>query len=303
MSPRPISRRWGRRLGLSAAGLVLLVGLMGVGLPGALAYLTLHPFTQSTGQTPADYGWAFEEVQFVAADGVTLRGWYLPGRNGATVILVHGFARDRSELLPEADWLLEHGYSALLFDLRAHGASDGAQASLGYREGLDVAAALDFVLSRSPEERIGLLGYSMGAVAAMRAVATSQQGQSAVGGLVLVSPFADPRQTLDRRLGGLRFLAPEVIWWGERLSGIHLDDLRPLDDVAGVAPCPVLIMQAGADAVVPLDSGERLYQAAGQPKELWSIPGVGHVDFRQALPQAYRERLLDFFERHVLENE
>jgi alpha-beta hydrolase superfamily lysophospholipase len=289
-------------LGLSAAALVLLAGAVGTGLPGVLAYLTLHPFTQSTGQTPADYGWAFEEVHFVAADGVTLRGWYLPGRNGATVILVHGFARDRSELLPEASWLLERGYGALLFDLRAHGASGGAHVSLGYLEALDVVAAVDFVSSQSPEERVGLLGYSMGAVAAMRAVAVNQLTRAAVNGLVLVSPFADPRQTLDRRLRGLRFLAPGVIWWGEHLSGIRLDDLRPLDDVADLTPCPILIMQAGADAVVPLDSGERLYQAASQPKELWSVPGVGHVDFRQALPQAYRERLLVFFERYLLED-
>jgi fermentation-respiration switch protein FrsA (DUF1100 family) len=217
----------------------------------------------------------------------------LPGRNGATVIFGHGFTRDRSELLPKAGWLIEQGYGALLFDFRAQGASDGAHIGLGYLEALDVQAAVDFVLGRSPQERVGVLGYSMGSVAVVRAAATDPRIRVAIA----VSLFAATRDLASQRLQSFLFLAPLVVWWSARMTGLHPDD------VAALPPRPILIMQAGADEMVPRDSGWRLYEAASEPKELWAVPGVAHVDFRQALPEAYKRRVISFFDQHLLLSE
>lgn len=277
-----------------------LVPAIGVGLVGGtwlMAYIVLHPPTLSNGETPAEVpGLVYHEVSFGTADGLTLRGWHIPSRNGATVILIHGFARDRGELLPEGLWLAERGFGALLYDSRAQGTSDGACISLGYRERLDVRAAVDFVRERSPEERIGVMGYSMGAVAAIEAAAEDERIQA----VVAVSPFATLRETVDYKLRGVRPLIPLVVWWGERMTGLRLEDLRPIDHVAALAPRPILIMEAGADEVLAPGSGRRLYAAAGEPKELWVVEGVQHVDFRQAMPEAYRRRVIGFFERTLV---
>jgi fermentation-respiration switch protein FrsA (DUF1100 family) len=289
-------RYWLRLTRFAVVAFVVLAGLGLLGFSWWIAYWYLHPRTLTTGETPADYGLAYQEISFATADGLTLRGWHLPGYNGATVILCHGFARDRSELLPEASWLVEQGFGALLFDLRAQGASDGDHISLGYLESLDVRAAADFILSRSPQERIGVLGYSMGAVAAIRAAAADVR----IEAVIAVSPFATMRDLVNRGLKNVRLLAPLVVWWGERMTGLHPEDLRPVDDVAAISPRSILIMQAEADEIVPRDGGRRLYEAAGEPKELWSVPGVQHVDFRQAVPEAYRRRVVEFFERHLL---
>lgn len=279
--------------------LMPIIGLLGLGLfcgTSVVAYVVLHPPTLTTGGTPLDPpALAYTDVNFTTADGLVLRGWHLPGENGATVILVHGFARDRGELLPEARWLVEQGYSALLFDSRAQGASDGAYISLGHLERLDIRAAVDFALERSPNERIGVMGYSMGAVAAIQAAAEDPRIQA----VVAVSPFATLREAVNYRLARLRPLAPLIIWWGERMTGLRLDDLRPVDVVATLSPRPLLIMQAGDDMMVPPQSGQRLYTAAAMPRELWSVPGVAHVDFRQAVPEAYKQRFIDFFERYL----
>jgi fermentation-respiration switch protein FrsA (DUF1100 family) len=284
-------------LGLVAVALLAVLALLG--LSWLLAYWYLHPLTRTTGHTPANLDLVYEEIEFVTVDGLTLRGWYIPGWNGATVIFCHGFARDRSELLPEAGWLLKEGYGALLFDFRAQGASGGAHIGLGYLEALDVQAAVDFVSSRSPQERVGVLGYSMGAMAAIRAAATDTR----IGAVIAVSPFASTRDLANQRLRGVPFLAPLVVWWSERMTGLRPDDLRPLDDVAVLSPRPILILQAGADEMVPRDSGQRLYEAAGEPKELWSAPGVAHVDFRQASPETYKQRVTGFFDQHLLLSE
>jgi fermentation-respiration switch protein FrsA (DUF1100 family) len=107
------------------------------------------------------------------------------------------------------------------------------------------------------------------------------------------------RDTMELRLRPFQFLAPLTIWWGERMTGLRLDDLRPVEAIASVSPRPILIMQAGDDQVVPPNSGQKLYSAAGRPKDLWLAPGVEHVNFRESLPEAYRERIIGFFERYL----
>lgn len=288
-------RHWWIRL--SGLTVVPAIGLGLMGGTWALAYLGLHPPTLATGETPADSpALSYQEIAFTTADGPVLRGWYLPGTNGATVILVHGFARDRSELLPEARWLVEQGYSALLFDSRAQGLSDGAHISLGYLEAMDVRAAVDFIKGKSPQERIGAMGYSMGGVAALKAAAEDLRIQA----VIAISPFATLRETVNHRLKHMRPLASLIAWWGERMTGLRLDDLRPVEFVGALSPRPILIMHAGNDEMIPSDSGHRLYQAAREPKELWSVPGVAHVDFRQAVPIEYKRRLIGFFQRYLM---
>jgi len=298
---KPINKLRNRHQRVYRLSLTLMpiIGLLGLGLfagTGVVAYVVLHPPTLTSGGTPLDPpALAYTDVSFTTADDLLLWGWHLPGKNGATVILVHGFARDRSELLPEARWLVEQGYSALLFDSRAQGASDGAYISLGHLERLDIRAAVDFVLEQSPDERIGVMGYSMGAVAAIQAAAEDPR----IRAVVAVSPFATLREAVNHRLAHLRPLAPLIAWWGERMTGLRLDDLRPVDRVAAISPRPLLIMQADDDKMVPPESGQRLYRAAAMPKELWSAPGVAHVDFRQAVPEAYKRRIIDFFQRYL----
>jgi fermentation-respiration switch protein FrsA (DUF1100 family) len=274
--------------------------LIGVGLTSGLwvvAYLTLHPRTQSTGQTPADpYGMAYREISFKTSDGLILRGWYIPGQNGATVVLVHGYARDRTELLPEARMLVNLGYGVLLFDTRAQGASDGAHIGLGYLETLDVRAAVDFALAQSPQTQIGVIGYSIGAVAALQAAAEDTR----IRAVIAVSPFASLRDTVRHRFRKIQPPASILVWWGERMTGLDVDDLRPVDVVARIAPRPILIMQGEEDQMVPACSGQRLFAAALEPKELWSVPGVAHVDFRQAIPDEYQRKVIGFFEQVLI---
>jgi len=61
----------------------------------------------------------------------------------------------------------------------------------------------------------------------------------------------------------------------------------------------VFILQGGADVVISKASGERLYQAAGEPKELWFEPKVGHASFDGALPGEYERRVTAFFDKYL----
>src|SRR4029450_12532992 len=50
-------------------------------------------------ETPADYQLAFDDVRVKTSDGLNLVGWYLPSKNGAALIVQHGYKDSRDLML------------------------------------------------------------------------------------------------------------------------------------------------------------------------------------------------------------
>ena len=72
---------------------------------------------------------------------MALSGWYVPSRNGAAVVLLHGAGSTRSAVLPHAVVLADDGFGVLLYDARGHGRSQGRAMDFGWYGDLGVAAA------------------------------------------------------------------------------------------------------------------------------------------------------------------
>jgi fermentation-respiration switch protein FrsA (DUF1100 family) len=83
-------------------------------------------------------------------------------------------------------------------------------------------------------------------------------------------------------------------------TGIRLDAVDPLADIARISPRPVYIVQGKADMVAPPDAGEKLFNAAHEPRFLWEKENVSHMQMYLDNPRRYQRRLVDFFERHLL---
>jgi fermentation-respiration switch protein FrsA (DUF1100 family) len=284
--------------------LVVVATLAAVGLVVGVSWWQvdafLHPHRQRPAETPASRGLAYRDVTFRASDGVVLRGWYLPSQNGAAVIVGHGIGGHRA--LDPAQVLARHGYGVLIFDWRAHGESDGDLCTFGYYEVRDVAGALAW-LQAQPEvcpERVGMLGESMGAVVAIRAAARMADLQAVVAD----SPYPSLEEAVrsvwrDTGLPAFPFV-PLQIAFGEWQTGHRLEDMEPLADVAAISPRPLLILAGGRDPVIGPDAGQRYYAAAGEPKELWFDPELGHVAFLKAYPGEYERRVVAFFDAALL---
>jgi alpha-beta hydrolase superfamily lysophospholipase len=289
--------RYWRNLGcflLALAGFT--VGGLVVGVSWWQAEAFLYPRRHLPAETPADRGLDYRNVAFRATDGLTLRGWYLPSQNGAAVIVGHGIGGHRA--LEPAEMLARHGYGVLAFDWRAHGESDGDLCTFGYHEVRDVAGALAW-LQQQPDvdpQRIGMLGESMGAVIAIRAASRLPELQA----VVAQSPYVDlgeGARNVWRGTGLPAFpFVPLQIALGEWRTGLDLDDLQPLDDVTAISPRPILILAGGQDPITGPDAGQRYYAAAGEPKELWFEPELGHLAFSEVYPDEYERRVVGFFD-------
>lgn len=256
----------------------------------------LSPARLPVEQTPADFGMTdYEDVSLTTADGLTLRGWYIPSRNGAAIIVAHGHANNRTQLLDEARILSAAGYGVLLLDWRAHGESDGDHTTFGADEQLDVDAALDFLTSRPDvnPQRIGGLGFSMGAVTLAMGAARDERLQA----VILEAGAATFRDTLRwwaRPLPLVGELAPVQ---ARRLKGVDVDESRPVDVICAISPRPVLLIYGTEERYVMPDSGARMFAAACEPKELWLIEGAAHGGFAEAAgPDEYARRIIAFFD-------
>lgn len=264
--------------------------------PGRHTYWDEYTFV------PSDMGVPYEDVRLTTSDGLTLAGWLMERPRSDTVIIVVSGYRDRkTNLLPVAAGLWRHGLSVLLLDFRNQGSSDMDSAqTMGQRELLDMKAALDLVEQRFAGQRIGALGWSMGAVVCLETAVRDQR----IGAVVADSAFTDQTSLIafnfaqTTRLPAWPFTALATLFVRAR-AGYWPQRARPVDSIAAIAPRPLLLIHGEQDDMCPVQHAHRLYAAAKEPKELWLAPQAKHVGAYFADPAAYIGRVAAFFARRL----
>ncbi len=290
--------RYARNLLLVFAS-VLLIALIGVSALLGVRHgnsLIHPPRIVPCCDTPATYNLSYSDVSFQADDGITLRGWYIPSQNGAVIIVAHGLGGSRTGMLPLANVLAKHGYGILVYDLRAHGASDGTIFGYGWR---DVLAASNYLrkVVGIDSKRIGMYGSSLGGVMAVQAAArdTNIAALAADGiGATTLDDFPPRTSLLDWLFipYDVASIATIQLSTGESLMSMH-------EAARHIAPRPILLItSAETDGALKTEHDITLsvYDAAAQPKSFWEIPGVGHTGGFGAFPQEYEARLVTFFD-------
>jgi dienelactone hydrolase len=287
-----LARRWVRRILLAVVAILATYVLVA---PFLASYVLTH---SARAFVPADQvGAPHENVAFTTADGLRLRGWYVPSKNGAAVISFPG----RKGTQKPARILARHGYGVLLFDRRGEGESEGDPNGWGWEGHQDVAAAVRFLQGRPDVEdnRIGGIGLSVGGEMMLESAA------KAPGLEAVVSEGAGERsvrENLDmtERSKWLTIPSMAAITAGNAL----FSDNRPpesLKDLVGrIAATPVLFIygEHGQDGERNLNP--TYYRSAGEPKEIWEVPGSGHVGGIDARPKQYERRVIGFFDRTLL---
>jgi fermentation-respiration switch protein FrsA (DUF1100 family) len=289
-----------RVLAWSVLVVIVLAGgaVVGKAHSEAVRLTTNLPATRKLPQkTPADYHIPFIDVGINSADGLKLVGWYLPGNNGATMIFVHGYKDSRGSMLGSAAMFHEHGYGVLLLSLRAHDYSQGTQLTFGHLEVGDVAAWYNFIALQPgvDRSRIGMLGVSMGAAIAIQYAAKHPE----VRLLVADSSFSSMDDTIATSVKHFTGLPPFpfaslIGFWVRDLTGLTKTEADEKLAIAHIAPRPVFLMQGGADEVVSPESGQKLYDAAGEPKTLWFDPALAHAKFFDQRRDEYEKRVIGF---------
>lgn len=266
--------------------LVLLQGLL-AGLAGCTG-LFFQPMTAHV-VDPAAIGFAYEDVTFEAADGTELHGWFFPaeGERLGSVLFLHGNAENISTHFANVAWLAKAGIDAFVFDYRGYGRSSGTPTLDGLH--LDANAALDTLIAR-PEtvrERIAVFGQSLGGAVALGMVAARPE-KDRLATLIVEGAFSDYRGIAREKLAQFWLTWPLQWPLGFTIDASH----SPLAAAAEITPLPFLVIHGQKDEVVPPHHGDRLFEAASEPKTIWRPSAAGHI---QALATVdARKRLLAY---------
>lgn len=270
-------------------------------LAGAIVWISyqqtidyLYPARQTaSGALLQASGIEFQNVELITEDNVKLSAWYTPPQNGAVILVAHGYGDRRAEDFHVL--FASHGYGVIAWDFRAHGESGGNFSSLGYYEVLDAKAALDFALAQPGVEHVSAWGGSMGAVTMIRATAQYPE----IEALIADSPFATLDDEMNLRVP-FPIMRSLIRFFAEREAGLGPELVRPVDDIVRISPRPVLIIQGMGDGMVPLDSAQRLYDAAGEPRHLWTEKDVPHLNMYAYYKTRYTKRVIKFFDEYLL---
>ena len=146
----------------------------------AVLYLNTHQPRYHLTTTPAEIGIDFENISFITTDSITLKGWFVSSQNSLTaptIIIAHGLGASKSDFINLSGFLSSNGFNVLLFDFRAHGESGGKSCSLGFKEQMDITAAVDYIISRKDlkNKSIGLYGFSLGGAAGILTASRDQR--------------------------------------------------------------------------------------------------------------------------------
>lgn len=270
-----------------ASGLRILLGLaIAYGVLLLLAWRFQHrlalPGARMRLISPAEAGLSDGEVvEVTAADGVRLKGWYVPASSGPGVerpapglLWFYGNLETVTGLAPIIRWLRPPQVALLILDYRGYGESEGSPSEPGLYT--DAEAAWAYLMSR-PEvdpSRIAVYGRSVGAVPALH-LATARP----IRAVVIESAFTN---ATDMARVHYRFLPSFIV----RLS---MDNLAR----AGQLTAPMLVFHGAEDDIAPPRMG-RAVAEAGHARELVMIQGAGHNEIYDVGGEEYRRKFTAF---------
>ncbi len=297
----------------------IFVSIIGMLVLSTLIYHTMTRAVRSCGtstSTPANFSASrldtapylmtdYEDVEFLSADGIVLRAFFIPTSENSddapTVIIVHGInacRRDTFSLLP-AGMLHNAGVNALVMDLRNMGESDGdnGHMGMGSKEYQDVIGAVDYLVDERgiSAEYIGVYGYSMGGATALIAAEFDPRIQAVWAD----SAYADIHILIDDLLDEvkLNILKAPILFMGRLLFGDDVTRHPPVKRVAALGDRPVYLVFGTVDRLVQGDNVEQLENAltsANVPYTLW-MTASAHVETPLDHPAEFESRIVDFF--------
>ncbi|MFC2036455.1 alpha/beta hydrolase [Chloroflexota bacterium] len=304
---------------------VLIVILMAAVLATSYMFagIVIHSRRQPVVRTPHEYGMSYEDIEFRSADGLSIKGWFIPAPSSRTdkvIVLTHPMPMNRHgflakhqgfppmfktdvDLLRTMHALHQAGYPVLAFDLRNHGESDSGITGNGMSEYQDVLGAVDYINNR-PDlgvQEIGFVCFCMGAASTMVALSKGKDQIKNARFLVAIQPVTSSvffRCYLKDIYTSLSlFLIPIVNRIVQWQGGYAFEEMTP-GRFAKDIDIPTFYVQSKEDPWTELSDIQSFYDATPAAKELWLIEGKMRRFEAYNYVGEHPEKILAFIEKH-----
>jgi fermentation-respiration switch protein FrsA (DUF1100 family) len=210
-------------------------------------------------------------IKLSSANGVQISATYLHNPEARfTILFSHGNAEDIGTALPTLERLKAMGFSVFAYDYQGYGTSSGVPSEENTYQ--DVEAAYNYLNDNLniPADRIIAYGRSLGG-----AVAVELAQKRHLGGLIIEGSFTTAYRVVTK------------------IPLFPFDKFKSISKIKQVR-CPVLIIHAKRDEVVPFSHGEKLFLEANEPKASFWVEEAGHNNLIQVAGKNCEKALLEF---------
>lgn len=239
-----------------------------------------------------------------------LHAYYVDNQSDKTAVVQHGYRSNAMNLMREAELLYNLGYNVIIPDARSHGQSEGAYISFGAYERNDINAWIDQELETKPNQKIVLLGVSMGAATVMMSQETPHPNVQAViedcGYYSMEQQARDVARIVTSKLQYIP-IVNTIDWYNcetqiidslndhyvKPILKIDLYDISPLNAVSK-SNTPKLFIHGTADWFIPPVAKDKLYTASLGYKEQLDVLGSGHAENITVGGDVYKNKVVSF---------
>lgn len=287
----------------------------------AVSDLMIKPGKSPVFETPDKFGLDYEDVSFKTSDGVTLSGWIVKGGTDKVIIQSHfgvqcsrcGFTvegKGRMEkslwdkdihFLNQTKYLVEAGYSVLMYDMRNHGNSEQkGWITWGRDERKDLIAAIQFIVDHEVynNANIGLFSICMGQAISTFAFGMEPEMKNFKNLKAMVSVQPLTYDYFVENMGLPMFVVNAGSKYSKNKRNTDLTGDSFLPYVKDIS-VPTLVIQNSNDPMTDLDMVKQYYNDLAVEKEiLW-------LDLEKKRAAAYDwigknpEEILDWFNKYM----
>lgn len=272
----------------------------------------------------------WDEIKLKTKEGLVLDGWFVPLQNEellakGTLLVLHGSQTDMREALSSCLFLLENGYQLLLFNSREN------YPERGYyflKEDLeDIVNAIEFLKNRGDIDttRIGVFGFSYGALKAVLAgakykilkVVIEDAGPSSFHAFVKYVLLDRDREknieevkknNPDYLNAYIKLLETSTLLDSfllehkrtmEKILGYPIDEYDAALQVSNISPRAILVIHGELDKRVSIQCSKRIFEAAKIPKEFFIVPNSEHIEGMHQAEEIYVSKVISFLEKYL----
>ncbi len=232
--------------------------------------------------TPKDLKMSYEDVYIKVSENQSIHGWWIPSRYPSEKVILqcHGNGFNISHNLGQSRIFYELGFSIFIFDYRGYGLSKGdfPREKQAYK---DVEFAWNYLTKtrKIKPENIIVYGHSLGGAIAIDLA----YNISNVKGLIIEASFTSMKD-MTKYIGYDKWFPIDLILTEK------FDSLSKLQNI----DIPILFIHGELDQTVPSWMGEKLYEVAKQPKELFLVTEADHNNVATVSGSEYLDIIRDF---------
>jgi alpha-beta hydrolase superfamily lysophospholipase len=268
-------------------GALLIVIVFSMAACPSLVMRHYEPKFLTTGpngpETPQSVGIPYERLRISSGDR-TLDGYLVQApqacQQHVAVLVFHGVMETISDWVKAQRFLYDHCVSSLVFDYSGHGDSSRPGTVKNLHQ--DALAAYSYFASRfANRARLCVLGHSMGNGPLLETLPSYEPAPSCVIVANAFSSMLDFGKAHSRIPGILLYMMPDI--WNNVKNVSH-------------NRVPLLVVHSDADSVIPVEMGQRIFDAALEPKKMVVLHGFKHNALHQDPVEQWWMPVLQFME-------